>query len=442
MERLTGNGSPTSHLPGEVGQHYEDLLTGDIYECRIASKYSPLHGAPIGGYVWELRAKGEDIQDGLLGGGGASSWNDLKDKPFGEVPAEVAILPEETVTIQSFDGVIEGALSKKLEFEIGKKYTVVWDGTVYECEAKLNEWDRAYIGNPSLEYESSMPSTDEPFYFSYVGGRMFASSEHAGTFTVAIYTDGVSVKTIDTKYLPEPLQIGAEQIVIKIADTTESNPQYSERLQSYYFTPRNKAGVDIEPGMHLKATVDGKEYEGVAEEYTFYDSTRSEVTVIGIGNKSIIDQNGENTGEDIFIGVEADYRDSVSVYFTEYVEDGWKISIQAEVEEVKTIDPKYLPERVESLYKITDYRNFSDDQWVELAKKVNTLPLVYVDYGDVKASIRARVGRLVFDLYIDEDCGDSLHKIIVYINEYKLEEKEISESTFNEILQAWEDSAL
>lgn len=63
MTKLTGNGRPTMNTPGEVGQYYEDLNTGDIYECRRSSKYSPTHGAPVGGYWWELRVSGEDIKE-------------------------------------------------------------------------------------------------------------------------------------------------------------------------------------------------------------------------------------------------------------------------------------------------------------------------------------------------------------------------------------------
>lgn len=74
MEKLKGHGYPTPSTVGEVGQHYEDIDTGDIYECRIASKYSPTHGWPVGGYVWERRAKGEDIQE-IYGSGGGGTDN-------------------------------------------------------------------------------------------------------------------------------------------------------------------------------------------------------------------------------------------------------------------------------------------------------------------------------------------------------------------------------
>lgn len=65
MNKITGNGRPTVHTHGEVGQYYEDLETGDIYECRRSSEFSPLHGAPVGGYIWELRMRGEDRREHL-----------------------------------------------------------------------------------------------------------------------------------------------------------------------------------------------------------------------------------------------------------------------------------------------------------------------------------------------------------------------------------------
>lgn len=88
MDRITGNGRPTKHTKGEVGQWYEDLETGDIWECRIAHEYSAIHGYPVGGYVWELRATGEDIREIY---GGVSSWNDLAGKPFYEVDTKTLV---------------------------------------------------------------------------------------------------------------------------------------------------------------------------------------------------------------------------------------------------------------------------------------------------------------------------------------------------------------
>lgn len=93
MEKLTGYGAPHNHLVGEVGQHYEDLNTGDIYECRIAQKYSPTHGWPVGGYVWELRARGEDIKE-IYGSGGQSAGVCL---PVVDLTAYTVDMSESTV---------------------------------------------------------------------------------------------------------------------------------------------------------------------------------------------------------------------------------------------------------------------------------------------------------------------------------------------------------
>ena len=60
---LHGNGRSTASTVGELGQYYKDDVTGDLYECRVASEYSPLHGSPIPGYRWEKRVTGEDVRE-------------------------------------------------------------------------------------------------------------------------------------------------------------------------------------------------------------------------------------------------------------------------------------------------------------------------------------------------------------------------------------------
>lgn len=61
--RLTGKGAPTRMTKGVVGQHYEDLNTGNIYECLVASEQSKLNGVIGGGYVWKLKYTGDDRRD-------------------------------------------------------------------------------------------------------------------------------------------------------------------------------------------------------------------------------------------------------------------------------------------------------------------------------------------------------------------------------------------
>lgn len=76
MEMLTGNGMPSKRLDGEIGQHYKDLDTGDIYECKFAEEHSPLHGELVGGYVWARVARGDHMEvcAGGSGEGGAGGY--------------------------------------------------------------------------------------------------------------------------------------------------------------------------------------------------------------------------------------------------------------------------------------------------------------------------------------------------------------------------------
>lgn len=188
MDKLTGHGHPSNHFPGEVGQHYEDLDTGDIYECRIASKYSPTHGWPVGGYLWELRAKGEDIQDGLLGGSSVTSWNDLTDKPFGESIERIIKLEETTLA--------SGGWLNNGNCSAGVTNIVVVDGVEYECIPETSaEWGNAHIKDTSKE------DTGEPFYFNS-GIIRFADG---GTHTFAIYQEKKNVKTIEEKFIPDTI---------------------------------------------------------------------------------------------------------------------------------------------------------------------------------------------------------------------------------------------
>lgn len=79
MERITGNGAPTRTTVGVVGQHYEDLNTGNIYECLVASEHSKIHGPMMGGYIWKLKVTGEDLEDhaAIFGGGSGGSGGNI-----------------------------------------------------------------------------------------------------------------------------------------------------------------------------------------------------------------------------------------------------------------------------------------------------------------------------------------------------------------------------
>lgn len=80
MSKIIGRGAPTKDTPAILGQEYLDKDTGIQYKCtKVNVKPGAISGDAVGEYIWEPD-------------GGASSWNDLADKPFGEEGREPIIL--------------------------------------------------------------------------------------------------------------------------------------------------------------------------------------------------------------------------------------------------------------------------------------------------------------------------------------------------------------
>lgn len=178
MDKLTGHGRPHAHFAGEVGQHYEDLDTGDIYECRIAQQYSPTHGWPVGGYVWERRINGEKVRDGLIGGKGGFGYTERK-----------VILKQTVITSSN--------TTLPIELEGGATYEVCWDGEVFLCGC-----NGEYLGN--LGILDLGGNSDEPFLITDNGGMRlyyFDSGEHTISITKVVY------HTLDREYLPYDMRI-------------------------------------------------------------------------------------------------------------------------------------------------------------------------------------------------------------------------------------------
>lgn len=98
--------------------------------------------------------------------GGASSWNDLADKPFGETGT--VILEEQTLVFNEEVGAFVAELSATLK--VGDTISVSYNGTVYECVGANSpnpELPYVLFGNMSLLGGES--DTGEPFGLLSVG---------------------------------------------------------------------------------------------------------------------------------------------------------------------------------------------------------------------------------------------------------------------------------
>lgn len=95
----------------------------------------------------------------LAGRGGASSWNDLQDKPFGE---GVAVIYSGDMEMVDEDGLLGNMIEFPQENGLDvKKCRIKWNGTVYDCEQKINEdFHIIYFGNLG---PMGLEDTGEPF---------------------------------------------------------------------------------------------------------------------------------------------------------------------------------------------------------------------------------------------------------------------------------------
>lgn len=135
----------------------------------------------------------------IKGISGASSWNDLTDKPFGE---EVGvILPETELTINEEYGFF--LIPEVLPLEVGKVYTVIFNGEKYECEylcVEENGEPMYIVGNGAL-FGGAGADTGEPFGIALAEGIMALFAGDLLSCTIAI--SGETIVPIPEKYLPE-----------------------------------------------------------------------------------------------------------------------------------------------------------------------------------------------------------------------------------------------
>lgn len=145
--------------------------------------------------------------------GGASSWNELTDKPFYEEEARLEILTEQT--IEDFAaGMGYGVPARGFNFGegmdaftivLGETYTVLWDGETYEVVAQ----DASAVAEGVLGLGNAtsfgLSGNGEPFVIAWsMAGVTFlvVNGDEATSHTVGIMQDTVTVKTLDAKYLP------------------------------------------------------------------------------------------------------------------------------------------------------------------------------------------------------------------------------------------------
>ena len=217
MTILKGYGAPTTATTGNVGDYYIDLNTDAVYKCFDVNVKARDYGFVD---VSDYALANNEYQWVSVGGAGDISWNDLKDRPFGE-----KIVLGDTVTFngnpddyERFDVVVEGTTYTYLKISDAVP-------TLEDCENGITEqlltghigtWDYdnlsdyydddgcvhtdGFIAVPSDEFvfKSTVTFPTAGIWIMYVSGSTVASITIPGFGKFA----STVIEPIDEKYLP------------------------------------------------------------------------------------------------------------------------------------------------------------------------------------------------------------------------------------------------
>ena len=288
---------------------------------------------PIGNYIKTINGNAPDENGNIevIGGGGEgvavqSDWSItdetsaayIKNKPFGETEGLVDVLPltqYDGFEYYQYYGLYRYTASVDYSLEIGKNYTVTWDGTEYECvgqDGSALEPGSVLLGNLT---NFGLSGNNEPFIIGNVAdydvSQYFAltDTEAGGSHTVAIKEIGTIIQKIDNKYLEIIDLNGSNTFLPEQTLTFEYEGQLEENLHDYFygyygFNGNNTGNTDIsffnllndniEVGNEYTITFDGVPYKCIA--YDVAKDIEPTATVnkcIAIGNYNETLNNGE-----------------------------------------------------------------------------------------------------------------------------------------------------
>lgn len=177
-----------------------------------------------------------EVQSGVQ-----SDWNEndetspafVKNRPFYTGEAVLTeIIPEQTYTLSSSGSItmyVDQSGTYPYSLEVGKEYTVVYNGTTYELTSNTLQ-GIAYVGDVSPLTTGGEPSV--PFAIC-AGNGILQIIDYTGNteVTFKISCDNTEIKQIDTKYIPWNDAVGLYPPVLinkSVEDLTD------EEKQKYY----------------------------------------------------------------------------------------------------------------------------------------------------------------------------------------------------------------
>lgn len=266
--------------------------------------------------------QGPQGEQGPKGNAGTTDWNELENRPFGE----------EITNIVIFDGNVYDGSNSELVYgifiELGKEYEVVYDNVTYTLIAFDDEGSNV-IGSPYAENFENYP-----FAIYNTSNGMGIQTSDTNKHSLRISTTKSINNPIDPKFLPEALQFGSEVSTIIGWDgnpdsvsevTTLQGAQYGKVSDTVFAMEDLLGTMSGFPSIGLTAPTEGISMENEEIPGTLFIG---EAFVVSTSNP---DLGFPSTGT------------WTSMPFSIFTED------------IKTIDPKYLPEGIVTQYNISEY---------------------------------------------------------------------------------------
>ena len=291
------------------------------------------------------------------------SWNDLTDRPFGEVP--VAYIDCNPETIQSDQNVWESYYTENINgtIEAGKTYNVTIDGVLYENLICIEpSGSDPYLGSSISDLKNE--TGEYPFgvywngYYKLYNGWFTDNKEHH------LKVEELVLKTLDEKYLPhvggvsswndlEDRPFGEE-----ISDEEvlcEASLELGNDGQSSNF-PQH---IPLVLGETYQVIIDGVEYEPtICKEYKSMYATYNALGNVSLHNSSY----GEDTGENYL------WIDNFAIYVSDRPNETVSVKLLGRGSTIVQLDEKYIPDTIaRTAYVDENFALKSDLQNIDLS---------------------------------------------------------------------------
>ena len=299
------------------------------------------------------------------GGGCVTSWNDLKDKPFGET-IEKHYLLEETEITTNLTELSYPKGFKPNGFKENDAVVIKVGDTIYESTLKYKESSTMpggydiYVGN--LQHEDC-PVCVHLYYD--VGNTIISVNENVPLpTTISVYVSKDGIKTLDEKYIPDTIArisdisgafdgswnnlkdkpfyaIEERELIAKSFAHQGVGGPFTGALPEYGTNSGGQYVLSVSaliPGDTYIAIVNGKEYIGIAESCEDTSSDNN----MGINLFYHGEHPEDFSDAPISLG---SYSNSMYISF-EKQDISYDVELYHNKTVVKTLDPKYLPKPV------------------------------------------------------------------------------------------------